>query len=79
MDTCYEDCIIKRWRWRAVSIQILVPREELGGGAELGGRCFDIALPVLVGEHRAATLTQLGAAGEYPVKISMVNSTQSRD
>jgi hypothetical protein len=31
-----------------------------GGGAELGGRCFDIALPVLAGEHRAATLTPVG-------------------
>jgi hypothetical protein len=28
MDTCYEDCTIKRWRWRAVSIQILVPHEK---------------------------------------------------
>jgi hypothetical protein len=27
------------------------------GGAELGGGCFDVALPVLAGEHRAATLT----------------------
>jgi hypothetical protein len=26
-------------------------------GAELGGGCFDVALPVLAGEHRAATLT----------------------
>jgi hypothetical protein len=34
----------------------------LGGGAELGGRRFDVALPVLAGEHRAATLTPPGAA-----------------
>jgi len=27
------------------------------GGAELGARRLDIALPVLAGEHRAATLT----------------------
>jgi hypothetical protein len=33
-----------------------------GRGAELGGGCFDVALPVLVGEHRAATLTPVGAA-----------------
>src|SRR2546423_7546207 len=30
------------------------------GGAELGGRWCDVALPVLAGEHRAATLTPVG-------------------
>jgi hypothetical protein len=30
------------------------------GGAELGGRRFDSALPVLAGEHRAATLIPVG-------------------
>jgi hypothetical protein len=29
-----------------------------GGGEELGGGRCDVALPLLVGEHRAATLTQ---------------------
>jgi len=33
---------------------------ENWGGAELGGRWFDIALSVLAGEHRAATLTPVG-------------------
>jgi hypothetical protein len=30
------------------------------GGAELGGGCVDVALPVLAGEHRAVTLTPVG-------------------
>src|SRR3989440_12145160 len=38
----------------------------LGGGEELGGRCFDIALPVLAGEHRAATLTPVGCRRGEP-------------
>jgi hypothetical protein len=33
-----------------------------GGGAELGAPWFDIALPVLAGEHRVATLTPWSAA-----------------
>jgi hypothetical protein len=37
-----------------------------GGGAELGGRCFDIALPVLAGEHRAAMLTPVGCRRGEP-------------
>ena len=34
--------------------------------AELGGRCFDIALPVLADEHRAATLTSVGCRRGEP-------------
>jgi hypothetical protein len=41
-------------------------RTSWGGGAELGGRCFDIALPVLAGEHRAATLTPVGCRRGEP-------------
>jgi hypothetical protein len=36
------------------------------GGAELGGGCFDVALPVLAGERRAATLTPVGGAPGEP-------------
>jgi hypothetical protein len=36
------------------------------GGPELGGRCFDVALPVLAGEHRAATLTPVGCRRGEP-------------
>jgi hypothetical protein len=36
------------------------------GGAELGGRPFDIALPVLAGELKAATLTPVGRAPGEP-------------
>jgi hypothetical protein len=35
-------------------------------GAELGGRWCDVALPVLVGEHRAATLTPVGCRRGEP-------------
>jgi hypothetical protein len=37
-----------------------------GGGAELGGGRFDVALPVLAGEHRAATLTPVGCRRGEP-------------
>jgi hypothetical protein len=37
-----------------------------GGGAELGGRWCDVALPVLAGEHRAATLTPAGCCRDKP-------------
>jgi hypothetical protein len=36
------------------------------GGAELGGGRFDVALPVLAGEHRAATLTPVGCRRGEP-------------
>jgi hypothetical protein len=36
------------------------------GGEELGGRWFDVALPVLAGEHRAATLTLVGCRRGSP-------------
>ena len=36
------------------------------GGAELGGGEFDIAFPVLAGEHRAATLTPVGCRRGEP-------------
>jgi hypothetical protein len=36
------------------------------GGAELGGRWCDVALPVLAGEHRAATLTPVGCCRGEP-------------
>jgi hypothetical protein len=40
--------------------------KQLWGGAELGGGCFDVALPVLAGEHRAATLTPVGCRRGEP-------------
>jgi hypothetical protein len=46
-----------------------------GGGAELGGGCFNVALPVLAGEHRAATLTPVGcrrgAPGVIPSPVTI--------
>jgi hypothetical protein len=41
-------------------------KNEERGGAELGARRSDIALPVLAGEHRAATLTPVGCRGGEP-------------
>jgi hypothetical protein len=35
-------------------------------GAELGGGWCDVALPVLAGEHRAATLTPVGCRRGEP-------------
>jgi hypothetical protein len=37
-----------------------------GGVAELGGGWCDVALPVLAGEHRAATLTPVGCGRGEP-------------
>jgi hypothetical protein len=45
----------------------LSPRRSANrGGAELGGGWFDVALPVLAGEHRAATLTPVGCRRGEP-------------
>ena len=59
--------------WRTLFTKQLVGLlldEELvffgGGGAELEPRRLDIAIPVLAGERRAATLTPVGGAPGEP-------------
>jgi hypothetical protein len=43
-----------------------VPPAGGGGGAELGGRPFDIAVPVMAGEHRRPELVEPGEARVRP-------------
>jgi hypothetical protein len=40
-----------------------------GGGQNFGGGCCDVALPVLAGEHRAATLTPVGCRRGEPGEL----------
>jgi hypothetical protein len=50
------------------------------GGAELGGGWFDVALPVLAGEHRAATLTSVGCRrGIHRLRLEAQNGHRLRD